>query len=479
MLIAALISLLQVQVWAAVPVLECGELLVPLAIGDPDLGSKVVETYVKVLLHGVESFPGVFTEQAFRQMSEAGSSEPRLYFSLPDDITRGPGNWSSYKAALAQLQALGEEREILEELAPELEAALFSLRSLERIDQGKRAQARIQIEKPNPHGLIIKVSSSMITAIKFTSDGKRLLASTHEGYARIYNLFGRTLRTLNGSTRSGHMPWCTYVDITPDGERIVTSHHDASVRLWARDGTLLKEFQLTYQGVFSPDGSKVWLSRLKQAFDREGKLIGELEEISDLGAYSGDGQIFASARGTQVTVYDATIRPLETPLEHPGRRVGAVAVSYDGSSIMTGDANQKNRHGVFLWKQDGTLIGKHFEHGGGIYYASISRQGDLGLTLSYDDTARLWNLDPTQIDRPRRPILRVGDEKVNAAIFSPSGVITGGSSGVLRVWDRTGKQGLSIPGHDEISSLAVSPDEKILAVGTKSGKIHLWELSQL
>jgi WD40 repeat protein len=64
--------------------------------------------------------------------------------------------------------------------------------------------------------------------------------------------------------------------------------------------------------------------------------------------------------------------------------------------------------------------------------------------------------------------------------FSPDGMIlatAGGHEYEVRLWNvESGNLLLSLPHNDQLSSVAFSPDGRLIAVGCFDGNIYLWEI---
>ena len=117
-----------------------------------------------------------------------------------------------------------------------------------------------------------------------------------------------------------------------------------------------------------------------------------------------------------------------------------------------------------------------------IYGASISPDGKLLATASFDGTVYLWGLEPSQ----EEPIKKFQDpsKSVFNLIFSSDGkrLATTSWDGTVRLWDLEANESplkqLGQPGDEEISLVAFSSDGEKLATASLKGNIRLWNLQE-
>ena len=111
-------------------------------------------------------------------------------------------------------------------------------------------------------------------------------------------------------------------------------------------------------------------------------------------------------------------------------------------------------------------------HNGRVNSVCFSPDGQLLLTASDDQTARLWNLNGVQ-----EKILEGHDERLRTAVFSKNGsrILTGGHQGNAILWNRNGNQLFSWrPHQDSITTLAFVSDDRLVTAGWDY-KTYLWQ----
>jgi WD40 repeat protein len=171
----------------------------------------------------------------------------------------------------------------------------------------------------------------------------------------------------------------------------------------------------------------------------------------------------------------ATGAPVCPPLEHD-RAVIAVAISWDGKTLLTGtppegpDGNDKGR--AHLWE---AATGKPLPGGPGykLHAAALSRDGRLYAAGSFAE-ARVWE---TAGGRLRGRSL-THSRWVRDLAFSADGryLFTASEDRLARRWDveRGALVGDPMPHPDWVTAMVLSPDGRLLATATVEG-VRLWD----
>jgi WD40 repeat protein len=119
-------------------------------------------------------------------------------------------------------------------------------------------------------------------------------------------------------------------------------------------------------------------------------------------------------------------------LKHPNA-VSSLAWTSDGNKLITGSRGSIRIFDTTTWQQIAILEG----HTDWVSAISLSRRNDLLASASWDQTARLWNIDTS---------LQVG---------------------------------LPLPHKNELSFVALSPDAKVLVTGCKNGNLYTWDIQEI
>jgi WD40 repeat protein len=194
-------------------------------------------------------------------------------------------------------------------------------------------------------------------------------------------------------------------------------------------------------------------------------------------AWSPDGKQLASGGDDKtIRLWDSKTGKQQAVLEGPTAGVWAVAYNPDGKTLASTSENGQ----VVLWdistvKEKAELKG----HLGRVKSAVFSPDGKLLATAGRDKSVRLW--DGTK-GQESAVLSAAGLYEVLAVAFSPNGkslasVSWDGWFGSLRVWDvETRKIRAGVDDRTaRMTSVAWSPDGKILAVGRSDKKVKLYD----
>ena len=140
----------------------------------------------------------------------------------------------------------------------------------------------------------------------------------------------------------------------------------------------------------------------------------------------------------------------------------AVAVSPDGSHLLTGDTNGE----LLLWQlTNRQRLSTFTGHTNVVWSIPFSPDGTCFASSSFDRTIRLWNIADGACIR----VLRGHTDVVWSVAFSSDGahIASGSSDGTLRLWNVTDGQCLKTfqDNCGPVRSVAFSPDSAIIASG--------------
>ena len=316
-----------------------------------------------------------------------------------------------------------------------------------------------------------------INAIAFSPDGKTLASATAE---QIW-LWDVNTKEIKGILE-GHT-WDVFaVVFSPDGRTIASASWDWTFRLWdASTGKLRKTFgehsSSTNTVAFSPNGEtlagasrglihlwhtkgnllQLWYARTGEHIEN---FIPHIDYVRTV-VFSPDGTFLASGG------YDSRLRLWEA---NTGNHIAtlrgggpAVAFSPDGKLIAS---EYGGIEAIGVWEvETGELhhvFGRHYSP---LTCMAFSPDRKTLATANRDSEIVLWDIYTAQ---RRLSLTTHHTEGVYSIAFSPDGktLVSSSSDQTLRLWDpNTGEHKVTLQYPDSITSVAFSPNGRILAIG--------------
>ena len=332
-----------------------------------------------------------------------------------------------------------------------------------------------------------------ISSISFNADGSKLATgSGHDDgtsgdkIIRIWNVHSGCLQnTFKVPIGRWVRQLIDYVSYSPDGKTLATGSEDGTIRLWdAESGKL--QFT-TFEGLTDSAANLGYCEGLLLAYSPDGKTFVSRSEISWDSFIDGTIQLWDA-----VTCKHKV--SLTTGYRGPGGAVISLAFSPDSRTVAGGD----NDGTVYLWdavtgELKATLPG-HVK-----YVFSIAFSPDGRTLASGWKSVCLWDVASGEC----KATLHMHRGTVSSVAFSPDGsILAVASTNDVTLWDVrkilhqshdntpihtyatnrydvTGRHKTTLKGHiGFVSSVAFSPDGRILASGGEDGTILLWDITK-
>jgi WD40 repeat protein len=297
----------------------------------------------------------------------------------------------------------------------------------------KQCAAGVNWQNVQVHDL--RGHSDFVWAVAISSNGQILASGSQDKTIKLWQLpTGKLLRTL-----SGHAKPILSVAISPDGRTLASGSVDNTVKLWETDtGKLLHT------------------------------LPGHTESIRSV-AFSPDGRTLASSSwDNTIKLWETNTGKLRQTLSGHTDGVYSVTFSPDGRTLASASGDKT----IKLWQlPSGKLLHTLSEHSKPVYAVVISPDGQTLISGSGDDTIKLWQLSTGKLLRT------LDSDEVYSLALSSRGHLASGIEEDIKLWNLgTGELLRSpIPGHSkDITSVAISPNEKILVSSGKDKTMKLW-----
>ena len=336
--------------------------------------------------------------------------------------------------------------------------------------------------------------SRAITGLAFVLGGQRLISASGDNTCGQWNVeTGEEFKELVLK----HPGWIASMDVSADGTRVLTCCDDSLLRLWSADEakllrTISPPEKVAYTSVaLSPDGRlatavcaaegtvQMWRTETGEELrfgedDREAwQEFGKGGGVLWAAQFSPNGGHLLTVGGNDARLWDIATRRSYVRFSAHGA-VASADISPDGKLLVTGSWDQSAKiwdieSGQAVHRLDGAHLGY-------VNSVEFSPDGLDVLTASDDGSARLW-VTASGINHGK--VFEGHNARIRHASYSSDGqsVLTVGNDKLARIWDMsTGQLLQTLSGHEwAVLCGEFSANGKLVITGSEDNRAIVWD----
>jgi eukaryotic-like serine/threonine-protein kinase len=332
-----------------------------------------------------------------------------------------------------------------------------------------------------------------VRCVAFSPDGRRLASAGTDRTLRLWDAeTGQQTLALRG-----HTDQVLGLAFSPDGRRLASCGADGRVLLWdatplaAGDATgwAIEEEGLAVRGVgYAPDGQTlattyedgaVRLWDLKTGWERPalrenaGRGHGVVLTAADQPLLA----VGAPDRSDELQLLDAATGQGRGHLSGPFVRLTATALAADQGTLATVEADRIRLWDTRTGEEKGALPNNPVEGGKRVPFtvAALSPDGRSLAAGRQDGTLLLWDTGTTG----PAAVLGTSRGAITAALFTPDGtsLLTGGQDACVRFWDVASRREYAAADvKAAVRCLALCPGRRVVVVGDEVGLVQFVDL---
>lgn len=287
------------------------------------------------------------------------------------------------------------------------------------------------------------LEDTAVSSLAFAPEGDNFAAGRVDGSITLYSL---SRARPFASRVAGAV---TDLAFTIDGSRLISAHDDGQVLIWDTESRQPTEIRLSHPAAVSALALDSAGVRAITASVDGSLRVWDLEsgaELLRLGGPEADG---------------------------PAPPLRSLAINAEGSLAYTGGDDGP----ISVWDLGGanaTPIASLRGHTGGVLDLSIAPIGNRLVSVSWDSTMRVWNLD--NMREERRFIGH--SSRVRSVALSAGGeqALSGADDGTMRLWDLNSRsEDARYQLNSPLEAIAVAKDSKRYYTVERGGRVSSWD----
>ena len=258
-----------------------------------------------------------------------------------------------------------------------------------------------------------------VWSIALSPNSKTVASGSRDGKVRLWDVETKKV----AAKWSGHIEAAGSLCWSVDGERVVSGSNDGTIRVWdvQSGNTVLGPINtgrlLVYAVIYSPDRTKIATGGYREhafkIWDAETgnllSIIGHDSTVLSLAWTSDQKKLIAGAYAS-ISIFDTTTWQEIAILEGHTRYVNALSLFQNDHLLASVSFDETAR----LWNLDTNLpVGPPLQHQAAIQGGAISADGKLLVTCCGDKNAYVWDIHTTLKDAGLEELLSILDVSVD------------------------------------------------------------------